>query len=133
MSTYLRRVRDGSGGLRLAVKDSIDVAGLPTTMGCRVLAQRVTAPMADAACLAGARAVNARIVGKTNLSELCHSGSGVNDYFATPVNPIDRRRVPGGSSAVRRSRSPKVPRTSRWAPTPPARSVFRPPPARSPA
>ena len=89
----------GSGaGVRLAVKDLIDVAGVPTTAGSRALAAAAAAER-DAPCLAGARAAGARIVGKANLSELAYGASGVNEYFGTPVNPLDPGRVPGGSSS----------------------------------
>ncbi|MFZ0080445.1 MAG: amidase, partial [Trebonia sp.] len=50
-------------------------------------------------CLAGARAAGARVVGKANLNELAYGASGVNEYFGTPVNPLDPGRVPGGSSS----------------------------------
>ena len=89
----------GSGaGVRLAVKDLIDIAGVPTTAGSRALAATAAAER-DALCLAGARAAGARIVGKANLSELAYGASGVNEYFGTPVNPLDPGRVPSGSSS----------------------------------
>ena len=53
----------------------------------------------DAACLAGARAAGARIVGRTNLHELALGVTGVNQWYGTPVNPLDPARVPGGSSS----------------------------------
>ena len=90
-------------GLRVAVKDLIDMAGLPTTAGCRVIADEAGPAGQDAACLAGLRAAigrgEARFVGKTNLHELAYGISGVNHWFGTPVNPADPRRVPGGSSS----------------------------------
>src|SRR3954465_5865028 len=88
-------------GPRLAVKDLIDVAGTPTTAGSRALAEGAgaTAAAADAPCMAGARAADARIVGKVNLTELASGGSGVNDWFGTPANPFDAGLVPGGSSS----------------------------------
>ncbi len=49
--------------------------------------------------VAAARRAGARIVGKTNLTELCWSGSGVNSWSGTPVNPLDPGRLPGGSSS----------------------------------
>lgn len=99
-STFITRCEpEGSSGVRLAVKDVIDVAGIPTTAGSRAVANRATPAEHDAACLARARAVGARIVGKTNLHELALGVSGVNPFFGTPVNPLDPARVPGGSSS----------------------------------
>lgn len=86
-------------GIRLAVKDCIDVAGVRTTAGSPVVAATAEPAAADAACLDGARAAGARILGKANLHELCFGSSGVNPHYGTPVNPIDPRRVPGGSSS----------------------------------
>ena len=86
-------------GLRLAVKDCIDVVGVVTTAGSPMVAADAEPALADAACLDGARASGARIVGKANLHELCFGASGVNLHYGTPVNPLDARRVPGGSSS----------------------------------
>jgi amidase len=86
-------------GPRLAVKDCIDVAGLPTTVGCQVIAEQASPAARDAAVVAAARQAGARIVGKTNLTELCWSAVGANSWSGTPVNPADPRRVPGGSSS----------------------------------
>jgi amidase len=98
MTTFITRGPGSGDGIRLVVKDLIDVAGLPTTAGSRALAAAATAER-DARCLAGARAAGARIVGKANLNELAFGASGVNEYFGTPVNPLDPSRVPGGSSS----------------------------------
>jgi amidase len=99
MATFITRL-DGSGeGPRLAVKDLIDVEGVPTTAGCRAV-ERIAMPAAkDAACMAGARAAGARIVGKTNLHELAALPLGINPWFGTPTNPLDADLVPGGSSS----------------------------------
>jgi amidase len=86
-------------GLRLAVKDCIDVAGVVTTAGSPAVARRGEPAVADAACLAGARAAGARIVGKANLHELCFGATGVNPHYGTPRNPLDPSRIPGGSSS----------------------------------
>jgi amidase len=101
MTTFITRVPGSGNGIRLAVKDLIDVAGVPTTAGSQALAATAAAAERDAPCLAGARAAGARIVGKANLDELAFSASGVNEYFGTPVNPLDPGRVPGGSSGGR--------------------------------
>jgi len=75
------------------------MAGEPTTAGCRAVAARATPAERDAECLAGARAVGARIVGRTNLHELALGVTGVNPWFGTPQNPLDPGLVPGGSSS----------------------------------
>ncbi len=101
MSTFITRLthaRDASG-IRLAVKDLIDVEGVPTTAGSRAVAETARPADRDAACLAGARAAGAVIVGKANLHELAYGGAGINDWFGTPVNPLDPGLLPGGSSS----------------------------------
>src|SRR5215472_7273355 len=103
MGTWVIRIAADAGGNgagpRLAVKDCIDMAGLPTTAGCPVVAEMAEPAVADAAVVASAREAGARIVGKTGLTELCWSPSGVNHWAGTPVNPRDARRLPGGSSS----------------------------------
>ena len=64
MATFITRLPDSDDGVRLAVKDLIDVAGVPATGGSRALAATAAAAERDALCLAGARAAGARIVGK---------------------------------------------------------------------
>jgi len=99
MSTFITRLDTTGPGPRLAVKDIIDVAGVPTTAGSRAVEQSAAPATADAACLAGARAAGARIVGKTNLHELAMLPLGTNPWFGTPVNPLDPALIPGGSSS----------------------------------
>jgi amidase len=97
VSTFITRLDGEGAGPRVAVKDIIDVAGVPTTGGSRAL-ERIAQPAArDAACLAGARAADARIVGKVNLHELAVLPLGTNPWFGTPVNPLDPALIPGGS------------------------------------
>jgi amidase len=87
--------------LCLAVKDNIDVKGVVTTAGSQYVARTSAPAIEDAACLAIARARHIRIVGKTNLSELTLSPSGINDYYGTPRNPFSKwhQIIPGGSSS----------------------------------
>jgi amidase len=99
MTTFITRYDTAGPGVRLAVKDLIDMAGEPTTAGCRAVAETAEPAGGDAACLAGARAAGARIVGRTNLHELALGVTGVNPWFGTPVNPLDPSLVPGGSSS----------------------------------
>jgi len=100
VTTFITRYETvGRTGIRLAVKDLIDMEGEPTTAGCRAVAARAEPALRDAACLAGARAAGARIVGRTNLHELALGVTGINPWYGTPVNPLDPTRVPGGSSS----------------------------------
>ena len=99
MTTFITTLDAAGAGPRLAVKDLIDVAGVPTTAGCSAVARTAAPAVADAACLAGARAAGARIVGKTNLHELALLPLGTNPWFGTPTNPLDPRLIPGGSSS----------------------------------
>jgi amidase len=99
VSTFITRL-DGTGaGPRLAVKDLIDVKGVPTTAGSKAVADAAQPATADAPCMAGARAAGARLVGKANLHELAFGATGVNPWSGTPVNPLDPSLVPGGSSS----------------------------------
>jgi amidase len=104
MATFITRFECSVGpGMRVAVKDLIDMAGVPTTNGSRVIAAAAGPATVDAACLAGTRRAEATgevtIIGKTNLHELAFGVTGINPWFGTPVNPLDAGRVPGGSSS----------------------------------
>jgi amidase len=103
MTTFIERCEIGAGDVRVAVKDLIDVEGLPTTGGCRAIALAAEPAATDAACLAGLRAAvergEARIVGKANLDELAAGATGINEWFGAVLNPLDPTRVSGGSSS----------------------------------
>ena len=85
-------------GPTIAIKDSIDIAGYPTTGASRALAD---APPASAHAEVVQRLLDAswRITGKANMHELAFGMTGINDYTGTPVNPQDAARIPGGSSS----------------------------------
>ena len=107
MSTFITKLDAHGDGPRLAVKDIIDVAGVPTTRGSKAIADAASPASDDAACLAGARAAGARIVGKANLHELAMLPIGTNPWFGTPVNPLDGEPHPRRARrAVPRSPSP---------------------------
>jgi amidase len=89
----------GNKSLRLGVKDLIDIKGEVTSAGSEYLYKHAKPAKEDAACLRIARQRGVAIVGKTNLSELAIGVSGSNDYFGTPINPVAKDRVPGGSSS----------------------------------
>ena len=95
-----REPAPGDKNLRLGVKDLIDMKGEVTSAGSEYLSKNAPPAAKDAECLRNIR--NRRdvtIVGKANLSEFAIGVSGSNDYFGTPINPVDRSRVPGGSSS----------------------------------
>ncbi|HEX5298694.1 MAG TPA: amidase [Streptosporangiaceae bacterium] len=98
-SIWVVRLDAPGDGPRLAVKDCVDVEGLPTTAGCQAIAEQARPADRDAPVVATARRAGARIVGKTSLTELCWSASGINPWLGTPPNPLDARRIPGGSSS----------------------------------
>lgn len=99
MTTFITKLDSAGSGTRLAVKDIIDVADVPTTAGCRAIERSARPAQHDARCLAGARAARARVVGKTNLHELAMLPFGTNPWFGTPTNPLDPLLIPGGSSS----------------------------------
>jgi amidase len=99
VTTFITRLDQPGRGPRIAVKDLIDIAGVPTTAGCKAAAATAAIATRDAVCMAGARAADAAIVGKANLHELAFGASGVNQWFGTPVNPLDPALLPGGSSS----------------------------------
>jgi amidase len=99
VSTFIIRLESEGTGPRVAVKDIIDVAGVPTTAGSRAVADAARPAERDATCLAGCRAAGARLVGKTNLHELAMLPLGTHPWFGTPRNPLDPDLVPGGSSS----------------------------------
>lgn len=83
-------------GLPFAVKDNIDLAGLPTTAACPAYAY---APEADAVVVARLRAAGAIPLGKTNLDQFATGLVGVRSPYGVPRNALDPAIVPGGSSS----------------------------------
>src|SRR5438105_1755877 len=86
MSTFITRLDGGGTGPRLAVKDLIDVASVPTTAGSKAVADTARPATADAPCMAGVRAADARIVRKANLHELAF-GATVGRFRLPDVDP----------------------------------------------
>jgi allophanate hydrolase len=83
-------------GVPVAVKDNIDVAGLPTTAACPAFAYD---PGKDATCVARLRRAGAIVIGKTNLDQFATGLVGVRSPYGTPRNLFDPSLIPGGSSS----------------------------------
>jgi allophanate hydrolase len=82
-------------GIPFAVKDNIDVGGIPTTAACPAYAYT---PGRDAFVVARLRAAGALVIGKTNLDQFATGLVGVRSPYGAPRNAIDPLIVPGGSS-----------------------------------
>ena len=102
-ATWITRFDGPHPGVRVAVKDLLDIEGTVTTAGCVAVQRHAVVAQTDAACLRGIREAEAdgaaSIVGKTNLHELAFGADGINPAFGTPRNPLDEQRIPGGSSS----------------------------------
>ena len=83
-------------GIPVAVKDNIDVKGLPTTAACPAYAYR---PNKDATAVARLRAAGALVLGKTNLDQFATGLVGVRTPYGIPRNLFDAKLIPGGSSS----------------------------------
>ncbi|MCP9625601.1 allophanate hydrolase [Rhodopseudomonas palustris] len=83
-------------GVPVAVKDNIDIAGLPTTAACPAFAYQ---PAQDSTAVARLRAAGAIIIGKTNLDQFATGLVGVRSPYGIPRNAMRADLVPGGSSS----------------------------------
>lgn len=84
------------GGPTVAVKDLIDVEGMPTSCGGPPAGATVAAR--DATAIASARRTGVFIVGKTNLYEWGYGVSSENRWHGAVLNPLAPERSAGGSS-----------------------------------
>lgn len=83
-------------GLPMTVKESHNVAGLPTTWGAPMF-QGWTAEV-DSVAVARLKAAGAIILGKTNVPPFLSDWQSTNEIYGRTVNPWDATRTPGGSS-----------------------------------
>ena len=84
-------------GVPMAIKDNIDVAGMPTSLGLG--AREVARARRDAPVVDRLRGAGAVLLGKTNLDEAALGTIGRNPSFGDVGNPLHAGRAAGGSSA----------------------------------
>jgi allophanate hydrolase len=83
-------------GLRFAVKDNIDVAGVPTTAACPAFERH---PSVHAAVVQRLLEAGASLAGKTNLDQFACGLNGTRSPYGEVPNAFDARYVSGGSSS----------------------------------
>ncbi len=83
-------------GMPITIKESFNVAGLPTTWG--IVAAKGFVPQEDALTVARLKAAGAVVLGKTNVPLMLADWQSYNDIYGTTNNPWDLGRTPGGSS-----------------------------------
>ena len=95
-----RRAGAGKGtldGIPLAIKDNIDVAGVPTSGGIRHYRDGIAGE--DAFVTRRLRDAGAVILGKLNMHEAALGATGDNPWFGRCENPHRAGHTPGGSSS----------------------------------
>ncbi|MBP6601528.1 MAG: Asp-tRNA(Asn)/Glu-tRNA(Gln) amidotransferase subunit GatA [Verrucomicrobiales bacterium] len=85
------------GGIPIAIKDLINVAGHPCSCASKILDGKYTAPY-DATVVRKLREAGAIPFGRTNMDEFAMGSSNENSGIKPCRNPHDLERIPGGSS-----------------------------------
>ena len=83
-------------GIPFAIKDNIDLAGVPTTAGCPEFAYT---PAESAFVVQRLLEAGAIPIGKTNLDQFATGLVGVRSPYGVPRNPFHPEMIPGGSSS----------------------------------
>lgn len=83
-------------GVPFAIKDNIDLAGVPTTAACPAFAYT---PERSAFAVERVLAAGAIPIGKTNLDQFATGLVGVRSPYGVARNPFDAAMLPGGSSS----------------------------------
>jgi len=91
------RYRGPLHGMPIALKEAFDTAGVRTTVGSKLLCDRV--PSTDAAAWARLRAAGAVLLGKLETTEFCYGGPSDDSFFKPARNPWNAECYAGGSSS----------------------------------
>src|ERR1041385_8228727 len=83
-------------GIPIGLKDLIDTAGIKTTCGSALFADRI--PTEDADIVQRLKSAGAVLIGKQNMQEFAYGGTSTSSYFGPVRNPWDPDRIAGGSS-----------------------------------
>ena len=84
-------------GIPLSVKDLIDVRGVPTTAGSKIYSDQI--PNHDANVIVKLKNAGAILIGKENMHSLAYGSTGDVSYFGPVKNPLNTRKISGGSSS----------------------------------
>ncbi len=93
---WITELEPRGAGVRLAVKDLFDTAGVTTTYGSAIFAEHVPDQTAEA--VRRLEAAGYLPVGKANLHEFAYGITSENPHFGTVPNPAAPGRIAGGSS-----------------------------------
>ena len=83
-------------GIPIALKDNIDTAGMRTTAGSALFADRI--PAQDAEVVRRLKAAGSVILGKLNMHEFAFGGTSITSHFGPVHNPWQPDHIAGGSS-----------------------------------
>jgi Asp-tRNA(Asn)/Glu-tRNA(Gln) amidotransferase A subunit family amidase len=84
-------------GIPVVLKDEVDLAGFPTTLGTKF---RTHVATTDSTVAARLKAAGAIILGKVNMNEIGINPIGLNPHHGAARNPWNRGHMTGGSSSA---------------------------------
>lgn len=83
-------------GIPIGLKDLVDTAGVRTTCGSALFADRI--PVEDAYIVQRLKQAGAVLIGKQNMQEFAYGGTSSSSHYGPVRNPWDVNRIAGGSS-----------------------------------
>lgn len=98
MSIITTPIGTGGSSYKVAIKDSIDIAGYPTYAGSQSL-ENAPPVLKNAAIVDRLLEADCEIIGKASMHELAFGVTGINHWMGTSPNPKFPELIPGGSSS----------------------------------